>query len=610
MEGFNVFSVIKMLGGLALFLYGMRIMGDGLKSGSSGAFQKAIEKVTNNPFMGFLVGLLVTAVIQSSTATIVIVSGLVGAGVITLYQSIGIIIGANVGTTATGQILRLLDVDSSGWTQIFKPETLAPIAAVIGILCIMALKNMKNSNTVGTIAIGFGILFTGLINMTAAVDPLSSSPEFGAMFTNMSDVPILGFVSGTVVAFILQSSSASVGILQSLSMGGQLTFSSIYAILFGIYLGDCVTTAIVCSIGAKADAKRTGVIHIMFNLIGAVIVFAVLMILHNFTGLLDNIWNAPITSGGIANVNTIFKFAGALILLPACGAFERASKKIVKNDKISDSESKLNQILAGLDRTLYRSPAIALSTAFNTITSMSLISEKIMKQSRGLTTDYNEKTFIEVDEGERHTDILADRTSDYLVGLSHHISNEKSRSDQLNYYMKVLAEFERIGDLALNIAHNTKDLDKRDIGFSDKAHAELDLIFEALEEVEENAQKAFSENSVEFAKHIEPIEEVIDDMGATLRENHLNRLRDGKCNVDAGFIFLDILLNVERISDQCSNIGVYVLAGNDEKVANMQHDYLRMLHQGKNEQYNNEYNERKAYYFNKLDEIYKKFGDE
>ena len=602
---FTVFDAIKMLGGLALFLYGMRIMGDGLKSSSSGAFQQAIGKVTNNPFMGFLVGLLVTAVIQSSTATIVITSGLVGAGVITLHQSLGIIIGANVGTTVTGQILRLLDVETTAtsWTQIFKPETLAPIAAIIGIICIMALKKMKNSGTVGIIAMGFGILFTGLINMTAAVDPLASSTAFGEFFSNMSKVPILGFLAGLAVSLLLQSSSASVGILQSLSMGGQLSFSSIYMILFGIYLGDCITTAIVCSIGAKADARRTGIIHIMFNLAGAVIVFAVVMILHGF-GLLDAIWGKSISSGGIANVNTIFKLSGAILLLPVCGIFEKLSYKIIKDAPESGRATAIKQDLAGLNTTLFRAPSLALAAAQHNISVMARLASESTEMAFTVIDKYNQETVDLINEDEGYEDTLADRTSNYLINLSPYIHIEdKQKSDTLNFYIKCINEFERIGDHAVNICENAIDLHERDVNFSRKASGEVGVLAEALREITKLARKAFEESDMQAARDIEPIEEVVDDMVAALRENHLKRLRENRCTIDSGFVFLDLLVNVERVSDQCSNIGVFTLGQSDPVIAKKQHDYLRELHQGNDEYYNEQYKKHHDYYFGKLKAI-------
>ena len=364
----SIFHVIALFGGLALFLYGMRIMGDGLKRGSSGALKKAMGKVTNSPIVGFLLGLCVTAAIQSSTATIVLTSGLVGAGIITLHQSIGIILGANVGTTVTGQIIRLLDLNAgtNSFLNVFKPSTLAPLAAILGILLIMAFR-FHNSDTIGTIAMGFGILFTGLMNMTAAVEPLSQSPTFAQRLVSLADKPLLGFLAGAGVAFSIQSSSATIGILQALSVTGQLTFGSVYPILVGIYLGDCVTTAIVCSIGAKADAKRTGMVHILFNLSEAVLVFAAVNILHS-AGALDRIWAAPITSGGIANTHTLFNLACAVLLLPLCGLYEKLSR-IVVHDDVRHSQG-VEHELQLLDDKFFTSPELALSSSDEAIATM------------------------------------------------------------------------------------------------------------------------------------------------------------------------------------------------------------------------------------------------
>ena len=279
----SFFDLLTLFGGLAMFLYGMRLMGDGLKESSSGALKVAMEHVTNNPFKAFLLGLAVTALIQSSTATIVITSGLVAAGILSLHQSLGIIIGANVGTTVTGQIIRLLDMDASGssWLQIFKPSSLAPIALILGIVLIMGT-HFKNSRSIGNIAIGFGILFSGLLNMTGAVSNLTESGVFEKLLSGLGGNPLIGYVTGAAVAFVLQSSSATIGILQAFSSSGFLTFKAVYPVIVGIYLGDCVTTAIVCSIGAKEDPRRVGIVNILFNLSETVLVFTVVTIIHSF----------------------------------------------------------------------------------------------------------------------------------------------------------------------------------------------------------------------------------------------------------------------------------------------------------------------------------------
>ena len=328
----SVFNIITLFGGLAMFLYGMRMMGDGLKESSSGALRRIMERVTGTPFKAFLLGLVMTAVIQSSTATIVITSGLVGAGIISLHQSLGIIIGANVGTTVTGQIIRLLDLNSSGtsFLQLFKPSTLAPLALIIGIALIMG-KPFKGSDKTGKIVIGFGILFSGLLNMTDAVSTLTETGIIESLFSRLGENPLIGYLIGAGVAFVLQSSSATIGILQAFSTSGQLTFNAIYAVLVGIYLGDCVTTAIVCNIGAKPDAKRVGVVNILFNLSKTVLILVGVNLAHRL-GLLDGLWHSTVYSGSIANTNTVFNLSCALLMFPLLGVYEKLSLKLVKGE--------------------------------------------------------------------------------------------------------------------------------------------------------------------------------------------------------------------------------------------------------------------------------------
>ena len=593
----TIFNIITLFGGLALFLYGMRLMGDGLKRGSTDALKRAMEKVTNSPLTGFFLGLAVTAVIQSSTATIVLTSGLVGAGILTLRQSIGIILGANVGTTVTGQIIRLLDVNASAasWLNLFKPSTLAPLAAVIGILFLMAFKTRK-SETVGGIAMGFGILFTGLLSMTSAVAPLSESETFAQMFTGLSNVPILGFLLGTGVAFLLQSSSATIGILQAISMTGALTFSSVYAIIIGVNIGDCVTTAIVCSIGSKADAKRTGVIHILFNIAGSILVIVGLLLLKNF-GVLDPLWNKVMTSGGIANVHTAFRLASAIILLPVCRKFEQLSRKIVKDDK--EIGENVDHELELLDEKFFTSPALALSGASEAITTMARLARSAVSGAMDNLRSYDQKAVDVINENEDHIDKLADHVDNYLIKLSPHVPTGHG-NDLLNYYIQCFSEFERIGDYAVNLTENAQELLNRNVQFSPMAQQEIAVLKEALEEIIGYAYQAFAATDKQAAHCIEPVEEVVDDLVATLRSNHIRRLRDGLCTVYAGLTFLDILVNIERIADQCSNIGVYTLSMFDKNIMNNHHDYIHELHQGNDPFFNESYQKTHDKYFGKL----------
>ena len=596
----TIFNIITLFGGLALFLYGMQLMGDGLKKGSSDAFKRAMEKVTNNPLVGFLLGLGVTAVIQSSTATIVLTSGLVGAGVMTLHQSIGVILGANVGTTMTGQIIRLLDVNASETSLLnfFKPSTLAPLAAVVGIIFLMAVKSRK-ADTIGSISMGFGILFTGLLSMTAAVAPLSESESFANMFYQLSDKPVLGFLLGTGVAFLLQSSSATIGILQAISMTGALTFSSVYAIIIGVNIGDCVTTAIVCSIGSKADAKRTGVIHILFNIAGSLLIILGIVVLR-LTGVLDPLWDKVLTSGGIANVHSIFRLVTAVTLLPVCGRFETLSRRLVKDDvRLGEN---VDHEMSLLDEKFYSSPAIALSGAAEAITTMARLARTGVLNAMDVLDKYDKHTVDVINENEEHIDKLADHVDNYLIRLSPHVPTGHG-NDLLNYYIQCFGEFERIGDHAVNLTENAQEFIERSASLSPVAHRELAVLKEALEEILGYTYSAFGATDYEAARRIEPVEEVVDDLVATLRTNHIRRLRDGQCTVYAGLTFLDILVNVERIADQCSNVGVFTLSMFDRSIMNNHHDYIHELHQGKDPNFNRAYQETHDKYFGELAQI-------
>lgn len=594
----TIFNVISLFGGLALFLYGMRLMGNGLKESSSGALKAAMEKVTNNPFVGFFLGMTVTAIIQSSTATIVLTSGLVGAGVITLHQSLGVILGANVGTTITGQIIRLLDLNNGGgasWVDLFKPSTLAPLAAIIGILMIMAVKT-KHSGVIGQIAMGFGILFTGLLNMTAAVSPLSSSESFARMFVGLSDTPLLGFLAGTGVAFLIQSSSATIGILQALSTTGALTFSSIYAIIIGVNIGDCVTTAIVCSIGSKADAKRTGIVHIIFNICGSILVIAALTILRT-TGMLDALWDQTMTSGMIANTHTVFRLFSAIVLLPVCNQFEKLSRVIVKDDaKLGTS---VQHELELLDEKFFTSPALALSGASGAIATMAQLAWEGVMSAMDVLLEFDQHKIDVINENEDSIDLLADRVDNYLIKLSPHVEQGYG-NELLNYYIQCFSEFERIGDYAVNLTENAQEMREKDLALTEDARQELRVMRDALKEILGYAYQSFTAMDMRMARRIEPVEEVVDDLVATLRSNHIKRMRDGKCTTVSGLVFLDVLVNIERISDQCSNLGVYTLSQSDSSIMSSHHEYIHQLHQGLNEEYNEYYKQTHEKYFGAL----------
>lgn len=593
----SIFNLITLLGGLAMFLYGMRIMGDGLKESSSGPLKKALEQLTNKPIKAFLLGLVITAVIQSSTATIVITAGLVGAGVLSLHQSLGIIIGANVGTTVTGQIIRLLDLDSSGtsFLQFFKPSTLAPLALIVGIIIIMGWKS-KGSGKVGQIVIGFGILFSGLLNMTDAVTSLSESGIIEQLFGTLGENPVLAYIIGAGVAFVLQSSSASVGILQAFSMSGQLTFGTIYAVLVGIYLGDCVTTAIVCCIGTKPDAKRVGIINILFNLGKSVIILVAVAIIHSM-GLLDGIWNSAIDSGGIANANMIFNLACAILLFPTMNLSEKLSRKIIKdkNEKSGNND----EILDGLDPVFFNTPALAFGRCYDALLVMYDMARANIDRSLKVLVDYDDKLAKQIFEDEKYIDIMTDRISSYLVQISAHITAAE-HSEIMSHYHSVVTEFERLSDHAVNIAEIAEILHSSKSALSKEALSELTVLQVMIDKILDYSDEAFKKRDLTAARHIEPLEEVVDDMVNTLKDNHLERLRTGKCSVITGTEFLNLLSEVERISDICSNIGVATIARVTPEIKHQVHDYVSTLHAGRDEEFNREYKEAHEKYFGLL----------
>lgn len=580
-----------------MFLYGMKMMSNGLKENSSGALKMVMERVTGSLFKAFLTGLLVTAVIQSSTATIVITAGLVAAGVIECGKSVGVIIGANVGTTVTGQIIRLLDLNASStsWLQLFKPSTLAPVALIIGV-CMFMFSGSKRRTRADGIIIGFGILFTGLLGMTEAVGSLSGSGFFEAALASLGKSPVIGYLSGAAIAFALQSSSAAIGILQAFSVSGQLSFKAIYAVLVGIYLGDCVTTAIVCSIGAKAGAKRVGLINIMFNLSKTALVLIGVTLIHRF-GLLDAMWDKPIFSGGIANTNTVFNLGCALLLLPVNGVYVRLSSKLVK--ETSSANVKYEEKLSELNKAFFSTPALALSSCYDVLADMFGLARRNIEKAIGLLNGYDETVAAEIEECETAVDHMTDRVSQYLMSLSPHAgTNEQIRT--VNQYYKVVSEFERLSDHAVNISETAETCYRHGSTFSAAALAELNVLKELTFRNLEYARLAFEKRDMAAAMHIEPLEEVADDLISAMRDNHLSRLRDGKCDFFADTCFTNLLSDMERVSDICSNIGLATVMRVEHSLEGTEHDYISVLHQGRNEAFNDEYRSAHNEFFGKF----------
>lgn len=577
-----------------MFLYGMRLMGDSLKENSSGTLKIAMGKVTNNPVKAFFLGLFVTALIQSSTATIVITAGLVGAGVLTLHQSVGIIIGANVGTTVTGQIIRLLDIDSSASSilRFFQPSALAPMALILGIVLIMG-NFFKNANSVGKISVGFGILFSGLLNMTGAVNVLSKSDIIETLFSNLGNNPVLGYLIGVGVAFALQSSSATIGILQAFSSTGLLTFKSIYSVIVGIYLGDCVTTAIVCSIGAKNDTKRVGIVNILFNLSETVVVLVVVTVIHRL-GFLNGLWNAPVNSSIIANTNTIFNLGCSILLFPMVGVYEKLSYRILKDKP--EKENKYKTVTDTLNPVFFNTPALALESCYKTLLTIFATSRTNIEKSFCLLKEYDPAVHKEILAEEDEIDRMTDQISKYIVSFLPHVKME-NHSAILNQYYKITSEFERLGDHAVNIAAFAEQMTDNNTKFSSAALSEFAVLESLLADILNETERTFAKRDVEAAVRIEPLTQVSKEIIALLRNNHLKRMSIGECNPYSDAIFTNLMVEIKRIGDVCSNVGAATYIRVYPEIADHEHLYFERLRAGDDESFNAVYNREHQRYF-------------
>ena len=594
-----ILMLIKLLGGLAMFLYGMEIMGDGLKQGSGSALKNVLGKLTHNALLGVITGALVTAVIQSSTATIVLTVGLIGAGILNLKQAVSIVLGANIGTTVTAQIIRLMDIDSSGSSILtfFKPDTLAPIALIIGIILIMFVKTEKSKN-VGMIALGFGVLFTGLLSMTDAVEPLSESQAFVDVLSYFSDMPLLGIVTGLVLTVIVQSSSAMVGILQAMSSTGVMTFELVYPIIMGINLGTCVTTAMVCSIGSSKDAKRTGIVHIVFNTIGTIL-FMIGMSLIRSMGAFSGLWESVVNSGGIANFQTIFNLVTAIVLLPFTGVLVKIACMIVKDD---EEEEEVYPEIAALDEKLMIAPAVALNEVTKVAVSMAAVAKKNLEYSLKQMKKYDENRTQRILAAEERLDRFTDNADNYLIELSNSMETEND-SREINMLMQCIHDIERIGDYAMNFDEMAQKMNADGLSFSINAKKELEILGDAVQEILRLTVEAMETNNDYIARRVEPLEEVIDDMVLLLKNRHTDRLCKGICSINAGLVFMDALTYFERAADQCSSIAMLMLGRKNEEIMKNHHLYLEELHANGDKSYIAEKENRREQYIIPLENL-------
>lgn len=594
-------AIIQMLGGLAMFLYGIEVMGDGLKNSSGEALKRVLEKVTGNVFMGVLTGTIVTAVIQSSTATIVLAVALIGAGVLNLKQAVSIVYGANIGTTITAWLTNLAFMESGdNWLLwLFDTDTLAPIALFVGIVLIMFIKSNK-TKTVGDICIGFGILFVGLMNMTGAVKGFADSPMFVEFLSSFSQSPLLGILAGLVITVIVQSSSATVAMLQSLSATGAMDFAGVYPIIMGINIGTCIVTAFYCFVGGSArDSKRTGVAHVAFNTIGTVIVMIIMSLMQYFNVFGSGFWSMTVDSTVIAIFQSLFNIFTAIMLLPFTNKLVELSIMIVKDEP---ERVHRHPELHTLDANLYISPAMALAEANKAVAFMGRVAKENFARCCDVLISGDLSAMDKINSEEETLDRFADRADHFMIGLSKVVEFE-AQDRQVDMLLQTVPSFERVGDYGTNLVELAERLKNEDGCFSEMAKKELSIICGAVNEIIDITVQAFTNDDNVAAATIEPLEETIDDMVMILKDRHTKRLKTGACSIGSGLVFMDALNHLERASDHCSAIGVMMLARNDEAILQNHHDYLSEIHEGNNEGYRAEKNRRREQYIKPLNEI-------
>ena len=595
-------AIIQMLGGLAMFLYGIEVMGDGLKNSSGETLKRVLEKVTGNVLVGVLTGTMVTAVIQSSTATIVLAVALIGAGVLNLKQAVSIVMGANIGTTMTAWITTLAFVESSGdnWLLwLFDTDTLAPIALFIGIVLIMFIKSSK-TKTIGDICMGFGILFVGLMNMTGAVKGFADNPAFMNLLAGLGDKPILGILAGLVLTVIVQSSSATVAMLQSLAVTGALDFSGVYPMIMGINIGTTLVTAFYCFLGGESrDSKRTGVVHIVFNCIGTVVFMIILSTMQSLNVFGSAFWTMTVNSNIIAIFQTAFNVFTAVLLIPFTNQLVKLSIMLVKDEK---EEAPKHPELLTLDEKLYISPAVAVAEATKAVAAMGALAKENFVKACQMFRKLDDAVVSQINEDEDWLDQFSDSSDRFLIGLSKAVETEQD-DRQVDMLLQTVPNFERIGDYATDIVELAQRMVEAGTGFSEAAMRELELVYTAVNEILDITVNAITNDDNEKAKAIEPLEETIDDMIMMLRDRHTKRLKAGTCTVESGLVFMETLVHLERASDQCSSIAVMMLARNNKYILQNHYDYLKEIHAGSDEDFNLARAKRREQYIKPLNEI-------
>ena len=582
----DFFSVLSMVGGLALFLYGMHVMGDGLAKVSGGKMEKILESLTSNPLRAVGLGALVTAVIQSSSATTVMVVGFVNSGIMKLSQAVGVIMGANIGTTVTSWILSLSGIESDNFfVQLFKPASFSPVLAMIGVAFLLFAKSERKKD-LGTIFLGFAVLMYGMDSMSAAVKPLADVPEFTGILTAFSN-PLLGMLAGALLTAVIQSSSASVGILQALCVTGAVSYGAAIPIILGQNIGTCVT-ALLSAIGAKKNAKRAAMVHLYFNIIGTtvfLVIFYGLNLVFKFS-FLDHAANAA----GIAVAHSAFNVFATAVLLPFSKGLEKLACLTIRDEKEETAQSDGAQLL---DIRFLEQPAFAMEQSRNVAKRMADTSKNALFTAFSLFREYNPEQEKAVTEEEKRVDAYEDALGSYLVKLGQKDLTQQDSRD-LSIILHCIGDFERISDHAVNIMESARELHEKGIHFSKKALEELKVISRAVADIVNTSYQVFEEKDRELAKQVEPLEEIIDELNMELKNRHVRRLREGTCTIEQGFILSDVLTSLERIADHCSNIAVCVSQVAEDSFDT--HSYLNAMKKEENEAFQRRMEETRKQY--------------
>ena len=583
----NVYDILNLLGGIALFLFGMHILSASLEKLAGGKLETWLEKATSKPIKGVVLGAIITAVIQSSAATTVMIIGFVNSGLMKLSQAIGVIMGANIGTTATSWLLSLQSISGSdgfSFLNLLKPTTFTPVLAVIGVILIMFTKSDKKK-TIGMILAGFAVLMFGMNSMSSATAGLAENETFCNILMMFSN-PVLGVIAGAVLTAVLQSSSASIGILQSIAIStGKVTYSVALPLLLGQNIGSCVT-ALISSVGANKPAKRVAFVHLYFNVIGTVVFLSIFYLLNAFISM--PFMEESLNAVGIAVIHTGFNVLATALFLPFTRQLEKLACLTVRDDS---NDEKLTPML--LDERLLKTPSVAIEQCRNVCIRMARLTQETLKMSMEVVTTYDAKKCAEVIDNENAIDIFEDKIGSYILKIS---SKDLSENDSkiVSSMLHTIGDLERISDHAVNIVEAAEEMHSKKIKFSPQALRELPVIINAVSEILDMSINAFVNNDVNLAKNVEPLEDVIDQLRSDLKTRHIERLRNGKCTIELGFILQDLLTNFERVSDHCSNIAVYLIQINDNSMDT--HEYMNELKKLDRSEFMDEFNDYKNKY--------------